>query len=334
VKVTCLLTFRWLVLLAIVASGTSRAEPLSNSTDASAKARGSFQRGLELFDERDLDGAMVEFRRAYELAKSYRILFNLGQVAAEKHDYAAALEFFGRYLKEGAGLIPEERLRSVEEEMAKFRQRVGQIEVTVAAKDAEVLVDDESAGWAPLAAPLTVNIGRRRVAIRTKEGASDLMFVDVPGGERVQVEFKQVPVGRTKRVSSVAPASLSQGRPSLGEIDVTAPPANRVRGSEGMSTGTWLAWTMTGLCAAGAVVSGILAYRWEQDLRNQRDAFPVTQQALADQRTKVRTAGWMTDGLMAGTAVFAAISLTLTFRGSHDSSVSLSGRGLTLRQTF
>jgi hypothetical protein len=91
---------------------------------------------------------------------------------------------------------------------------------------------------------------------------------------------------------------------------------------------------MTGLCAAAAVVSGILANRWEQDLRSQRDSYPVTQQALADQQTKVRTAGWMTDGLMAGTAVFAAISLTLTLRGSQDKSVSLSGRGLTLRQTF
>ena len=328
-KVTSLYLVRWLGLLSILASGTARAESASNSTDASAKARGCFQRGLELFDERDLDGAMVEFRRAYELAKSYRILFNLGQVAAEKHDYAAGLEFFGRYLKEGAGQIPDERLRSVEEEMAKFRQRVGQIEVTVAAKDAEVLVDDESAGWAPLAAPLTVNLGRRRVAIRTQEGVSEPKFVDVSGGERVQVEFRQAPVGRTKRVSSFSPASPSQAR-----IDLTAPTATRVRGSDGSSSGVWLAWTMTGLCAAGAVVSGILAYRWEQDLRNQRESFPVTQQALADQQAKVRTAGWVTDGLMVGTAVFAAVSLTLTLRGSNDKSVSLSGRGLTLRQTF
>jgi len=101
-----------------------------------------------------------------------------------------------------------------------------------------------------------------------------------------------------------------------------------------MSTGAWLAWTVTGLCAAGAVASGILAYRWEQDLRNQRNSYPVTQDALANQQGKVRTAGWVTDGLMAGTAVFAAVSLTVTFRGSRDKRVSLSGRGLTLRQTF
>jgi len=297
--------------------------------DASAKARGCFQRGLELFDERDLDGAMVEFRRAYELAKSYRILFNLGQVAAEKHDYATALEYFARYLKDGAGQIPEDRLRSVEEEMTRFRQRVGQLEVTVAARDAEVLVEDESVGWAPLSAPLTVNIGRRRVAIRTKEGVSDPKFVDVSGGDRVQVEFKQAPVGRTKRVSSLLSALPSQARD-----DLTTQAATRPRGSDGTSTGAWLAWTVTGLCAVGAVASGILAYRWEQDLRNQRNSYPVTQEALGNQQTKVRTAGWVTDGLMAGTAVFAAVSLTLTFRGSHDKSVSLSGRGLTLRQTF
>jgi hypothetical protein len=328
VNATCTQLVRCLVLLSILASSTARAEPAPNPTDASDKARACFQRGLELFDERDLDGAMVEFRRAYELAKSYRILFNLGQVAAEKHDYAAALEFFGRYLRDGAGRIPDERVRTVEEEMTKFRQRVGQIEVTVATRDAEVLVDDESAGWAPLAAPLTVNVGRRRVTIRTKEGVSDPKFVDVPSGERVQVEFKQSPVGRTKRPLSVALASPTS------QVELKTSPAARARRSDGMGAGAWLAWTATGLCAAGAVASGLLAYRWEQNLRDQRDSYPVTQEALANQQGKVRTAGWVTDGLMAGTVAFAAISLTLTFRGSHDKSVSLSPRGLTLRQTF
>jgi hypothetical protein len=317
----------------MLAGGKALADPASPPSDASAKARECFQRGLELFDERDLEGATVEFRRAYELAKSYRILFNLGQVAAEGHDYAAALEFFGRYLKEGAGQIPEERLRSVEQEMAKFRQRVGQIQVTVAAKTAdvqvEVLIDDETVGWAPLPAPLTVNIGRRRVALRTREGVSESKLVEVPSGERVLVEFKQTPVGRTKRVSSVSP-----DLPSQGKVDLSTPSATRARGSDGMSTGAWLAWTVTGLCVAGAVTSGILANRWEHDLQDLRDSYPVTEEALANQQAKVRTAGWVTDGLMVGTVVFAAVSLTLTLRGSHDRSVSLSGRGLTLRQTF
>jgi hypothetical protein len=319
------------VVLSILASGAVRAE---SPADTSAQARGRFQRGLELFDERDLDGAMVEFRRAYELAKSYRILFNLGQVAAEKHDYAAALELFGRYLKDGAGRIPEERLRTVQEEMAKLRQRVGQIEVTVAVKDAEVLVDDESVGWAPLPAPLTVNVGRRRLTLRSKEGVFDPQFVDVPSSELVQVDFKPSPAGRTRR-----PLSVAHGSPAV-PAELTAPPATRARGSDrsdgsdGIGTGTWLAWTVTGLCAAGAVTSGLLAYRWEQDLRNQRDSYPATQEALVNQQDKVRKAGWVTDGLMAGTVVFAVISLTLTFRGPHDRSVSLSPRGLTLRQTF
>lgn len=91
---------------------------------------------------------------------------------------------------------------------------------------------------------------------------------------------------------------------------------------------------MTGLCAAGALTSGLLAYSWQQDLRNQRASYPVTQEALANQQTKVRKAGWVTDGLAAGTAVFAAISLTLTFHGSRDKSVSLSPHGFTLQQTF
>jgi len=317
--------------LAILLTRQGWADPVEKVrvAEAEAQARQCFQRGLELFDEKDLDGASVEFRRAYDLARSFRILFNLGQVAAEKHDYAAGLEFFRRYLKDGAGKIPEERRHTVEEEMAKFRQRVGQLDVAASGMDAEVLIDDEPMGWVSLGSPWTVNVGRRRVSIRTKDGVSAPKFVDVPGGEVVRVEFKQPSAGHAARVPAV-PSS-----PASAEL---AAPTTRSRSSaavaDGKTSGPWLAWTATGLCALAAVTSGILAYRWEQDLRDQRNAYPATQNALTSQQGKVRTAGWVTDGLVAGTTVLAVISLTLTFRGSHDKSVSLSTRGLTLRQSF
>lgn len=327
---------RWLLLASLCSTcpAWADAEARPANADAEAEARRCFQRGLELFQESDLDGAAVEFRRAYQLAENFRILFNLGQVAAERHDYAAALAWFGRYLKDGVGRIPEERRRSVEEEMRKLRLRVGRIDVVAAAADAEILVDDEVVGRAPLAAPITANVGRRRVAIRTKEGMSEPKLVDVPSGELVRVEFKPEPAMRPKRAAASSPPSSLPYARGKAEPDWVQTPAERPRASSATGYGVWLGWTATGLCAAGAVASGLLAYRFEGQLRNERASYPVTSDALANQQNKVRTAGWVTDGLLVGTALFGAISLTLTFRGTHDRSVSLSPGAVAWRQTF
>jgi len=324
---------RLLVAASILWAVPAWADPPTKSptVDVEEQAHQCFQRGLELFQEGDLDGATVEFRRAYDLAANFRILFNLGQVAADRHDYAVALDWFARYLKEGAGRIPGQRRHGVEEEMAKLRQRVGRLDVVAPTVEAEILVDDEVVGRSPLAVPLTVNVGRRRVATRTKEGVSEPKFVDVPSGELVVVEFKQSPAARVKRSFAALSATPSRGK---GETDLALTSSPRARASEGMGRGVWMAWTATGVCAAGAVASGLLAYRWEQQLRDQRASYPVTSDELANQQHKVRAAGLVTDGFLVGTAIGGAISITLTIRGARGRSVSIFPGGMALRQAF
>ena len=45
---------------------------------------------------------LAEFMRAYELLPNYRVLYNIGQVQLERHDYVAALHAFDDYLEQGA----------------------------------------------------------------------------------------------------------------------------------------------------------------------------------------------------------------------------------------
>src|SRR5690349_11541014 len=67
----------------------------------SDEAQMRFKRGLELYDEQDFQNALIEFRRAYELQPTYKILYNLGQVCYQLTEYACALRNFEKYLKEG-----------------------------------------------------------------------------------------------------------------------------------------------------------------------------------------------------------------------------------------
>src|SRR6266478_2010920 len=84
------------LLLGIVA-----ASPAALADSKTDEAKTHFKNGADLYDENNFRGALVEFQRAYELAPSYRILFNIGQVEMELQDYAGALTAYARYLREG-----------------------------------------------------------------------------------------------------------------------------------------------------------------------------------------------------------------------------------------
>ena len=81
------------------AAPEQKAAPAESAKLDDAQRR--FQRGIELYKESDFDAALVEFKRAYELVPSYKILYNLGQVSYQRHDYASALRYFRQYLEEG-----------------------------------------------------------------------------------------------------------------------------------------------------------------------------------------------------------------------------------------
>jgi hypothetical protein len=285
------------------------------------EARQHFRRGIDLYEERDYNGATVEFRRAYQRAPHFRILYNLAQSAQEMHDWVSALDHFTRYLMDGAGQIPEERRAEVEQELSKLRKRVGKLMLVAHGPTSEVLVDGVAVTRTPVAGPLNVNLGRRRIELRSAHGTSPPQWIDIAGGETTVVELRapQAPV-----------AEEDEDHSELSPM-VAAGPAPRA--SSGSSA--WWAWLVTGLCAAGAATTGALTYRRSRDLNDQRSSYPATQSDLRDQQRKVERMGWITDGLLAGTALFAGISLYLTFRNPEaGDGLSFGPTGLSWRRVF
>ena len=142
---------------------------LAVSTTAYAQktdeARSRFGRGVELFKENDYRAALIEFKRAYELAPNYKVLYNLGQTSLELQDYASALKTFEQYLREGGKDVPSKRKAEVEAELGKLRTRVAKITVEVNVEGAEVSIDDIVVGRTPLTEPLTVSAGRRKISV-------------------------------------------------------------------------------------------------------------------------------------------------------------------------
>jgi PEGA domain-containing protein len=124
------------------------------------EARERFQRGVRFYREGNNDAALAEFVRAQELAPNFRILYNLGQVQAERNDAVAAKRFFNQYLLEGGTQISPERRSEVERSLLELAEKVAEIEVDVDAPGTRVFIDDVFVGELPLAQPITINAGK------------------------------------------------------------------------------------------------------------------------------------------------------------------------------
>jgi hypothetical protein len=191
--------------------------------------------------------------------------------------------------------------------------------VVVDVAGAEVSIDDVPVGISPLRDPVLVNAGKRRIVVTAPNVAPEARVVDVAGEDTVTAAL-------TLHLVRPAPRELAPlvavPRPSLRRRPRAAEPVAHRR--------TWpivVCWTTTGLVAAGSAMAGLMALKASQDQRDLRDSYPVTLDELAEAQRRTRNAALLTDGLLAGTALFTALSLYVTLSGSGENTTLSVGPG-------
>lgn len=212
----------------ILAAALVAATPAAAESDmAMEEARERFDRGIELFERNDLEAALAEFRRAYEIAPNSAVLFNVGTVQARLRRYADAVTSLERYLSEGGQSVPASRRTEVERELERLRSLVGRVAVTARpATEALVFLDGHEAGRLPLAAPLAVSAGRHEVEVRAEGFLSYRREVTVAGGVEVAVEAvltRAGPPGAILIMASVPYATVTIDGQEVGTTPVEEP---------------------------------------------------------------------------------------------------------------
>src|SRR5579863_7549475 len=86
--------------LALAVAAGSPAASADDATSPQREAARHFDRAVSLYAEADYQGALVEFRRAYQTAPNPTVLYNVGETEYQLQDYAGALTSFTRYLSE------------------------------------------------------------------------------------------------------------------------------------------------------------------------------------------------------------------------------------------
>jgi tetratricopeptide (TPR) repeat protein len=257
-----------------------------------------FQHAVALYTEGDYRAALVEFQRAYTIVPNATVLYNIGETHYQLQDYAAALTTFERYLGE-AGPTESHR-EAVERELDVLRARVGYLDVATTPEGAEVSVDEQPIGRTPLAAPVLVSIGRRRVLASLPGGASVARYVDVAVGDAVTLQL-------------VVPPPPGGGTPPEG---LPLPPAAAAAVTPSHPGGAGLrlvGWIGAGALASASATFAVLATQESSDLRQSRSAYPVASTTLTHEAGLTTTYSILADALGLSALVIGGVTLVATF---------------------
>lgn len=253
------------------------------------EARQHFDRGVRLYTDGAFDAARAELERAYQLAPTYKLLYNLGLAYEQQGDFVGALKSFDRYLAEGGDQIQPERRAEVQEEMNKLRPRIAVVRVQLNVSDAALFVDDVDAGKYPENAVLKVNPGRRKISAQAPGRIPAAKVIDVTGSDNVQVSLdlsqqitKTIVVERKRRVP-------------------------------------WAGWIATGVLAAGTGVFGYLALKWNSKLQDDLNVPNQDPGTLHDDRLAIKRFALTTDILGITTLVAGGVSLYYTIKWANES---------------
>jgi len=267
----------WAIQLLLVCAATTAA---AAGPEAGSEAATHFNRGVQLYREGNLDAALAEFTRANELAPNYRLLYNMAQVQAERHDYVRALQLLQAYLQQGGAEIPAARRNDVEQEQARLRERVALLWVSADAPGARLFINEEPAASLPLQGLVPLNPGLIRVRVEADGRKSYIGELNVAGGDRPRLEVAL----EVQRLVAAAPREP--------EVDYTP---------------VWISGIAAGALGIGAITFGVVTSKANDDLDEQLDTFPGNPSELDDQRSKVKTFAGLTDAFAVGTLVAAGV---------------------------
>lgn len=270
-------------------SGAAHGAPSGNEGEARAR----YSRGVELYNEGAYAASLIELERAHVLSPHYTILHSIGLVKIQLADFVGALNAFEEYLTASGDEISVARKTEVREKVQQLRERIATLDISVTVDGAEVLVDGNVIGIAPLPKPVLVNPGRHEITARRPGETGETKTVSAAGTDKLKLVFElNEPEERTRTIVTVAPS-----RPK------------------------WVTWTWiaTGVLAAGAVTTGIIASSEASSLDDNRRNRPTSANDLDSQSSNVKTFALVTDILGASAIVLGAVSLYYTLKGGGSS---------------
>jgi hypothetical protein len=216
-------------------------------------ARERFKEGVGYFDKKDFAKARVAFLQAYALKKHPAVLLNLAQSELRSGHEADAAKHFAQYLREHKDATEAER-QGAETGLTAAKALVYEVTLEVDAIGAEIYVDGDLEGQAPLPGSIYLTPGAHQIEAR-KDGKTTSGDVNATAGQATSLRLS---LGRAARPA--APAGSGAVPPEAGGETPSEEPHTTRQGFFPWLTHTPGAMIGVGLTGAGLIGGGAFAF--------------------------------------------------------------------------
>jgi hypothetical protein len=156
------------------------------------EAKERFEKGVALFKNADYEGALVEFKSAYESKPHFAVRYNISICLYKLHRYAEAQEEMEAYLEEGGDGIPGEKRQEIETILVELSSLVGTLKVTSNVEGAVLEVDGEALAALPMASPCRLDVGEYEISIVAEGYEPHTTTLVIPGGKAMEISVELV----------------------------------------------------------------------------------------------------------------------------------------------
>ncbi len=309
----------------VVCGGPGRVSvALATEPSGGESAASHFRHGVSLYKDADYAGALVEFRRAQELSPNFRVLYDIGQSLYQLQRYAEALKAFEEYLAQGGAQVSQVRRTAVEADLRALRSRVGYVEIGANVEGAEVRVDDQLVGTTPLATPVLVSVGHRKISVAKSDRMPQEKFVDIAVGDRARVVF-DLPAPAVAAAPQ-PPRETSPPPPKeTASTSTPPPPASPPPEPPPTHSLAWIPWTTTVVLAGGTALTGALTLTSKTSLTNDLGTYPGNAAVIEQDRNRAKSFAFASDILLGATAISFGVALYVSLRSHPAKSAGAAG---------
>jgi hypothetical protein len=223
------LAFALLLALAPTAVLPPRAAFAESADDAATKmARQRFQEGVGYYDKGQFEMARAAFLQAYALHKHPAVLLNLAQSSVKSGHALEASRYFQQFLKDYGSNATEAQRTDANKGLNEARAKLGRIDVVGATTGADVFIDDERIGMAPLDHSVDVEPGSHTVRLQGA-GADQTVPVTASAGQAATARFGATYAAPAPAAAAPVPAETTAEPPAAPppaeEAPAPPPPA-------------------------------------------------------------------------------------------------------------
>lgn len=294
--------------LTLGAASSAVAQPAASS-QVSEEARKHFKAGVAFLQDPDgarYEDAYREFKEAYRVSPSWKILGNLGLASLKLERNAEAIDAYEKYLAQGGKEIEAGERAQVERDLNALKAASATVTLQITGATGDVSVTDQrsrSTGGA-IQNFYTVAAGK---SLTLKVQAGHHTFVAKTGDREAKREV-DLTSDKPTDLSFALDATAPKAAPAAPPPPVTTEPrpAPAEPRSSPLRTAGFVAVGVGGAAIIGGVVTGLMAKGKQSDLEGacpDKSHCPTSNQSTADSAKSLAT---ITNVLWIGGAVLAA----------------------------